>query len=101
VGKIRQGGGAGARDLGVVDSLEVSLFKLKPQTVYSVYATGQATPVASFKTNPMGMTNGTAIGPMRDLSNSLNPKAVTASRVLVMEGDVAVDPQKAVLSSAQ
>lgn len=89
-----------ARNLGVVDSLEVSLFKLKPQTAYSVYVTGQATPVASFKTNPMGMANGTAIGPMRDVSNSLNSKAVTASRVLVMEGDVAADPQKTVLSSA-
>jgi YVTN family beta-propeller protein len=90
-----------ARNLGVVDSLEVSLFKLKPQTVYSVYVSGQATPVANFKTNPMGMANGTAIGPMRDVSNSLNAKGVTASRVLVMEGDVAADPQKAVLSSVQ
>lgn len=49
----------------------------------------------------MGMANGTAIGPMRDLSNSLNARTVTASRVLVMEGDVAADPQKAVLSSVQ
>jgi hypothetical protein len=90
-----------ARNLGVVDALEVSLFKLKPQTAYSVYVTGQAAPVASFKTNPMGMANGTAIGPMRAVSNSLNDKAATASRILVMEGDVAVDPQKAVLSSVQ
>ena len=90
-----------ARNLGVVDALEVSLFKLKAQTVYSVYVTGQASPVASFKTNPMGMANGTAIGPMRDVSSTLSAKAVTASRVLVMEGDVSADPQKAVLSSVQ
>jgi YVTN family beta-propeller protein len=90
-----------ARNLGVVDALEVSLFKLKPQTAYSVYVTGQATPVASFKTNPMGMANGTAIGPMRQVSNSLSAKAVTASRVMVMEGDAAADPQAAVLSSVQ
>jgi YVTN family beta-propeller protein len=90
-----------ARNLGVVDSLEVSLYKLKPQTLYSVYVTGQASPVASFKTNPMGMANGTAIGPMRAVSSSLSDRAVTASRVLLMEGDVAVDPQKAVLSSVQ
>jgi hypothetical protein len=38
---------------------------------------------------------------MRDVSSSLNSKAVTTSRVLVMEGEVAADPQKAVLSSAQ
>ncbi len=90
-----------ARNLGVVDALEVSLFKLKPQTVYSVYVTGQAAPVASFKTNPMGMANGTAIGPMREVSNSLSAKTAAASRVLVMEGDVPSDPQKAVLSSVQ
>ena len=90
-----------ARNLGVVDSLEVSLFKLKPQTVYSVFVSGQAAPVASFKTNPMGMANGTAIGPMRDVSNSLSAKSVTPSRVFVMEGDVAAEPQKAVLSSVQ
>jgi YVTN family beta-propeller protein len=90
-----------ARNLGVVDSLEVSLFKLKPQTVYSVYVTGQDAPVASFKTNPKGMANGTAIGPMRNVSNSLNPSSVTASRVLVMEADVPADPKKAVLSSVQ
>ena len=90
-----------ARNLGVVDSLEVSLFKLKPQTVYSVFVTGQVTPVASFKTNPMGMANGTAIGPMREVSNSLNAKSATASRVFVVEGDMTADPQKAVLSSVQ
>lgn len=90
-----------ARNLGVVDALEVSLYKLKPQTVYSVYVSGQVYPVASFKTDPKGMANGTAIGPMREVSNNLNAKAVPASRVLVMEGDVAADPQKAVLSSVQ
>jgi YVTN family beta-propeller protein len=90
-----------ARNLGVVDALEVSLFKLKPQTVYSVYVTGQATPVASFKTNPMGMANGTVIGPMREVSNSLSAKAAAPSQVLVMEGDVPADPAKAVLSSVK
>jgi YVTN family beta-propeller protein len=90
-----------ARNLGVVDALEVSLFKLKPQTVYSVYVTGQASPVASFKTNPMGMANGTAIGPMREVTNSLSAKTATPSRVLVMEGDAPSDSQKAVLSSVQ
>jgi YVTN family beta-propeller protein len=90
-----------ARNLGVVDALEVSLFKLKPQTVYSVYVTGQAGPVASFKTNPMGMANGTAIGPLRDVNTTLSAKTVNPSRVLVMEGDAPADPQKAVLSSVQ
>jgi YVTN family beta-propeller protein len=88
-----------ARNLGLVDALEVSLFKLKPQTVYNVYVTGQTAPVASFKTNPMGMANGTAIGPMREVRNTLTAKSVTASRIWVMEGDASADPQKAVLNS--
>ena len=90
-----------ARNLGVVDSLEVSLFKLKPQTIYSVYVTGQAGPVARFKTNPMGTANGTAIGPLRDVNTILTAKTVNPSRVLVMEGDAPADPQKAVLGSVQ
>ncbi len=90
-----------ARNLGVVDSLEASLFKLKPQTEYSMYVTGQATPVAIFKTNPMGMANGTAIGPMREVGNRLSARAVMASRVLLMEGNASADPQKAVLRSVQ
>jgi hypothetical protein len=49
----------------------------------------------------MGMANGTAIGPMRDVSATLAGKSVNASRVLVMEGNAPADPQKAVLTSAQ
>jgi YVTN family beta-propeller protein len=89
-----------ARNLGMIDSLEVSLFKLKPQTVYSVYVTGQKTPVASFKTNLMGMANGTAIGPLREVSNTLSAKDAAPSRIIVMEGNAAADMAKAVLVSA-
>jgi YVTN family beta-propeller protein len=89
-----------SRNLGVVDALEVSLFKLKPQTVYSVYVSGQKTPVAVFKTNPMGTANGTAIGPMREVTNTLSDQQATASKIVVMEGDAAPDPAKAVLLGA-
>ena len=89
-----------ARNLGVVDSLEVFLYKLKPQTVYSVYVTGQKTAVASFKTNAAGMANGTAIGPLRDVTNTLADKKITASRIIVMEGDSEANTEKAVLLSA-
>lgn len=88
-----------ARNLGVIDSLEVSLFGLKPQTVYSVYVSGQNTPVASFKTNQMGAANGTAIGPLREVSNTLSSKVASPSRIIVMEGDAAADSEKAVLVS--
>ena len=89
-----------ARNLGVVDALEVSLFKLKPQTVYSVYVGNQATPVAVFRTNPMGVANGTAIGPLRETVSTLSKAEPAASRIVVMEGETAANPEKAVLVSA-
>jgi YVTN family beta-propeller protein len=89
-----------ARNLGVVDAIEVSLFKLKPQTIYSVYVSGQETPVARFKTNPMGSANGTAIGPLREVANTLSAKTPVAGRIVVMEGDAPADAAKAVLASA-
>ncbi|WP_299541154.1 hypothetical protein [uncultured Herbaspirillum sp.] len=86
-----------SRNLGVVDALEVSLFKLKPQTNYNVYLSGVASPVASFVTDAKGMSNGTAIGPTRNFSA---PAATTApSRLIVMEGNAPADESKAALVS--
>jgi YVTN family beta-propeller protein len=101
--KAAAGDGKGfivARNLGVIDALEVSLFKLKPETVYSVYVSGQKTPVASFKTNPKGMANGSAIGPLREVVNTLSSRKAVPSRVIVMEGAAPPDAAKAVLVSA-
>ncbi|ULX51575.1 hypothetical protein A9P79_06460 [Cupriavidus taiwanensis] len=89
-----------ARNLGVVDALEVSLFKLKPETRYSVYVGGQKTPVASFRTNPAGMANGTAIGPLREVVPTLSPQAPSPVQLVVMEGSAPPDPASAVLVSA-
>ena len=89
------------RNLGLVDALEVSLFKLKPATIYRVYIKGQKAPVAAFKSNPMGMANGTAIGPLREVVASLSDKPAKASQLIVMEGDAAPDTAKAVLVSAE
>ncbi len=89
-----------ARNLGVVDALEVFLYKLKPQTVYSVYVGNQATPVAVFRTNPMGVANGTAIGPMREVVSTLSKAEPGAARIVVMEGETAANPEKAVLVNA-
>ncbi|RDK06702.1 YncE family protein [Cupriavidus lacunae] len=88
-----------ARNLGVVDALEVSLFKLKPETTYSVYVGAQRAPVASFKTNPAGMANGTAIGPMREVVSTLSTKTASPAQMVVMEGDAPADPARAVLVS--
>lgn len=89
-----------ARNLGVVDALEVSLFKLKPDTDYSVYVSGQDAPVARFHTNAMGMANGTAIGPLRNVATTLSSEQAGASRIVVMEGDAPADAARAVLVSA-
>lgn len=89
-----------ARNLGLVDALEVFLYKLKPETVYNVYVGGQRTPVAAFKTNAMGMANGTVIGPLREVVSTLSAKTVSSSNIVVMEGDAAIDPAKAVLVSS-
>jgi YVTN family beta-propeller protein len=58
-------GFAVVRNVGVVNSLEVFLYKLKPNTVYNVTVGGQAAPVGTFRTNDNGMANGTMIGPDR------------------------------------
>lgn len=90
-----------SRNLGLVDALEVSLFKLKPQTVYSVYVSGQKMPVASFKTDAKGGASGTAIGPLREVSNTLSAKKASPSRIIVLEGDGPAAASKAVLASSK
>lgn len=90
-----------ARNLGIVDSLEVFLYKLKPQAVYNVHVSGQAAPVASFRTNAMGMANGTAIGPLRQVVSSLSPKAVSPSTLFVVEANGPAEVANAVLVGVQ
>lgn len=90
-----------ARNLGLVDSLEVSLFKLKPDTTYDVYVGEQRTPVASFKTNPKGMANGTAIGPMREAVSRLAATPVTPSAIYVVEHGQPAEARNAVLAGGQ
>ncbi len=89
------------RNLGLVDALEVFLFKLKPATAYRVYIKGQQAAVAAFKTNAMGAANGTVIGPLREVVATQSARNVTPSRILVMEGELAPDPTKAALLSTE
>jgi hypothetical protein len=88
-----------ARSLGVVDALEVSLFKLKPDTHYSVYLRGQQAPVGAFKTDAKGAANGTMIGPVRAPAVTEAPAEQGAGRIIVMEGAAPADLKTAVLSS--
>ena len=76
-------GFAVVRNLGVVDALEVFLYKLKPNTVYYVTVSSQAAPLGSFRTNDAGMANGTMIGPVRAAAAS--DAAVRADRLSVTE----------------
>ena len=87
-----------ARNLGLVDALEVSVFKLKPETTYRVYIAGLKTPAAVFKTNPKGMANMTVIGPVREAAPGAVSGGAEQAKVFVMEGAEAPDPAKAVLS---
>jgi YVTN family beta-propeller protein len=89
------------RNLGLVDSFDLNAFKLKPSTVYSVYASGQQTPVARFLSNPAGAAVGSAIGPLREASKTSSSDQALASSIVVMEGDAPADPAKAVLISTK
>ena len=88
------------RNLGVIDSLEVSLFKLKPDTEYSVYLSHQAAAIGSFRTDAKGAANGTMIGPVRELAKA-EAAASGADRIIVMEGSQPANAAKAVLASAE
>jgi YVTN family beta-propeller protein len=98
--KAREGQGRGfivARQLGVVDALEVSVFKLKPDTEYRVYLdTEQA---GSLKTDAKGMANATMIGPVRGFAQAKEAQEMPEQRhVLVMEGAAKPDAKAAVLA---
>ena len=47
--------------------LEVTVSKLKPDTVYRVFLEGRSDPVAVLRTNPAGMGAVSAIGPTREI----------------------------------
>ncbi|RZT08404.1 40-residue YVTN family beta-propeller repeat-containing protein [Duganella sp. CF402] len=58
------------RNLGVIDAIEAFLYRLKPDTQYDIFVSSQAAPIGSFRTNAMGMANGTMIGPVRASAGS-------------------------------
>jgi YVTN family beta-propeller protein len=87
-----------ARQLGVVDALEVSVFKLKPGTQYGVYLGGQA--VGTLRTDAKGNANGTMIGPVRSFANAETGQQTPASRqVLIVEDGATPSADAAVLHS--
>lgn len=89
-----------SRNLGLVDILEVTVSKLKPDTVYSVFLEGRSEPVAALKTNPKGMGNVSAVGATREVRPGGAAQAHTGTRVLVIEGESAPVSSAAVLSGS-
>ncbi|BBB67765.1 hypothetical protein UNDYM_3512 [Undibacterium sp. YM2] len=85
------------RNLGIVDALEVALFKLKPETVYTVYLEGQGTVLGRLKTDVKGATNSTMIGPVREAVKA--DASIKTQRLIIMEGNKAVSAEQAVMVS--
>jgi hypothetical protein len=87
-----------ARQLGVVDALEVSVYQLKPDTDYAVWLGGQQ--AGALHTDGKGMANGTMIGPVRTFAQAGSAQSMPDSaKVLVMEGAAAPDAAAAVLAN--
>lgn len=89
------------RNLGVLDALEVNLFKLKPKTLYSVYLDDAKTMAASFETDQTGKASGTMIGPARKLVPVGTNVSAPENRIIVMEGNTPVDARTAALVNSQ
>lgn len=96
------GKGAGyvvARDLGLIDVLEVNLSKLVPDSVYRVYSGDPLAEVAALRTDPKGMATASVIGPLRRIAPYGTGAAIEHARIVVMQGEAAPDPQRAALAS--
>jgi YVTN family beta-propeller protein len=86
------------RQLGVVDALEVSIFKLRPGTQYSVYLGGQA--VGALRTDAKGNANATMIGPVRAFARpEAGQPAADARQISIVEDDAPPSPGNTVLHS--
>lgn len=86
------------RALGVVEGIEVLLFKLKPETLYSEYLCSQPTAGAAFMTEAKGAANGTMTGPVRAPAKADAP--AVAERIVVLQGSDPANIGRAVLVSA-
>ena len=86
--RARAGEGRGlivVRNLGLVDALDVLLLKLKPQTVYDLYAGDRGEPLGSFRTDAKGSANGSLLGPLRRPVPTGADAAVVPLRLRVSE----------------
>ncbi|RYG86791.1 MAG: hypothetical protein EON59_09130, partial [Alphaproteobacteria bacterium] len=75
-----------SRNLGLVDTIDVSIAKLKPMTEYGVFFEGQDEPVVVLKTNDKGAGMASSIGPVRTIGAPREPTAGKEPRLVVVEG---------------
>lgn len=89
-------GVAVVRNLGLLDWIEVTVYRLSPDTVYRIYA--GKTIIAALKTNSKGAGSIVAIGPIKELASSTDAIPPPESwRLMVMEADTPPSLDKAVL----
>jgi hypothetical protein len=86
-----------SRNLGLVDILEINIFKLKPDTVYRVYLGDQKEATAALKTNPKGMAAVSTVGPIRGIRPTADKANTDAATIYVMEGEAKPSREGAVL----
>jgi YVTN family beta-propeller protein len=86
-----------SRNLGLIDIFEVTVSKLKPETIYRIFLEGHGEPVAVLKTNSKGMGNVSAVGPTRQVRPSA-AETSTGTKVLVVEGEAAATNAAPVLT---
>lgn len=89
------------RNLGLFDLFEVSVYRLKPDTVYSVYFSNMKNPVVIMKTNAKGMANVSVIGPMREFASALEKRDIQEEKIIVIKSDDVPDVSMAVLISGK
>jgi YVTN family beta-propeller protein len=85
-----------ARNVGLIDILEVNVTQLKPNMDYHVYFAGRNEPVAAFKTNDKGMGTVSVIGPTREVRPEAEANQIN-TKIFVVEGGAKATPADATL----
>lgn len=91
------GGMIVSRNLGIIDIIEVSVSKLKPDTDYRVQFVGEAEPVLVFHTDEKGSAMASATGPSRKIVAPGD--AGTVSKIAVFEGAAGTSGDNAALTA--
>jgi len=73
-----------SRNLGLIDIVDVSVSKLKPDTTYTLLFEGQPEPIVAFKTDAKGAAMASATSPTRAIVNA--GEASTSPNVILVEG---------------